>query len=150
MIQVEFEIIIKQKTKIFPILIKCVPVQLLTSFSHDYRDILLNCSKFKIKCKGFTPMLLIPKKEKYIFIFLVLDFFPQNIYCHNPTQQQLNQTRLRLDTIINPNPPHPPTTNFSLVERILERQIKASHWSRACTGLGPSPRGLPQMLQLPA
>ena len=30
--------------------------------------------------------------------------------CHNPTQQQLNLTRLRLDTIINPNPPHPPQT----------------------------------------
>ena len=40
-----------------------------------------------------------------------------------PTQQQLNLTRLRLDIIINPKPPHPPTsppTNFSLVERILE------------------------------
>ena len=37
-----------------------------------------------------------------------------------------------------------------LVERILEQQIEASNWSRACTGLGPSPRGLPQMLQLPA
>ena len=29
----------------------------------------------------------------------------QDEYCHNPTQQQLNQTRLRLDTIIKPNPP---------------------------------------------
>ena len=34
-----------------------------------------------------------------------------------PTQQQLNLTRLRLDSIITPNPPtHPTTTNFSLVE----------------------------------
>ena len=32
--------------------------------------------------------------------------------CHNPTQQQLNLTRMRLDTIINPNPPHLPTTNY--------------------------------------
>ena len=32
---------------------------------------------------------------------------PFVIYCHNPTQQQPNLTRLRLDTIINPNPPHP-------------------------------------------
>ena len=28
-------------------------------------------------------------------------------YCHNPTQKQLNLTWLRLDIIINPNPPHP-------------------------------------------
>ena len=27
-----------------------------------------------------------------------------------PTQQQLNLTRLRLDTIITPNPPHPTQT----------------------------------------
>ena len=42
-----------------------------------------------------------------------------------PTQQQLNLTRLRLDTIITPNPPHPPPTpptqTILLVERILER-----------------------------
>ena len=31
-------------------------------------------------------------------------------FCHNPTQQQLNPTRLRLDIIIKPNPPTPPTT----------------------------------------
>ena len=30
-------------------------------------------------------------------------------YSHNPTQKQLNLTRLRLDIIINTNPPHPPT-----------------------------------------
>ena len=34
-----------------------------------------------------------------------------------------------------------------LVERILEQQIEASYWSRACTA---SPRGMPQMLQLHA
>ena len=31
------------------------------------------------------------------------------INCHNPTQQQLKLTRLRLDTITKPNPP---TTNY--------------------------------------
>ena len=49
-------------------------------------------------------------------------------YCHNPTQQKLNLTLLRLDTIIKPNPP---TKTILLVERILERQIEASHWSKA-------------------
>ena len=33
------------------------------------------------------------------------------IYCHNPTQQQLNLTQLRLDIIITPNPP-PHHTNY--------------------------------------
>ena len=36
-----------------------------------------------------------------------------------PTQQQLNLTRLRLDSIITPNLPHPPP--------------QTSHWSRART-----------------
>ena len=30
-------------------------------------------------------------------------------YCHNPTKQKLNLTRLRLDIIIKPNPPY---TNY--------------------------------------
>ena len=39
------------KTEIFPILMKCVPVKLLTSFSHDYRDKLLSLKYIVIsKC----------------------------------------------------------------------------------------------------
>ena len=30
-------------------------------------------------------------------------------FCQNPTQHQLTQLKLKLDTIINPNPPQPPT-----------------------------------------
>ena len=47
-----------------------------------------------------------------------------------PTQQQLNLTRLRLDSIIAPNPPtqpHPPYPTHP------PHPPQTSHWSRACT-----------------
>ena len=47
--------------------------------------------------------LLAPKliSSEYFTAFIFL------YYCHNPTQQQLNLTQLRLDSIITPNPPTP-------------------------------------------
>ena len=53
-----------------------------------------------------------------IFLQLLLSY----IYCHNPTQQQLNLTRLRLDIIIKPNPPHPTLHKLSKLT-ILETSI---------------------------
>ena len=65
-------------------------------------------------------------------------------YCHNPTQQQLNLTRLRLDITIKPTPPQPPTQTIQdsywsrglwnnrsglLIGReLVQPKIEASHW----------------------
>ena len=47
-------------------------------------------------------------KLKMILPTNIIEDDVTNKNCHNPTQQQLNLTRLRLDIIIKPNPPTPP------------------------------------------
>jgi len=49
--------------------------------------------------------------------------YPDRKYCHNPTQQQLNLTRLRLDIIIKPNPPHPHTQTIQNHITLLNHKI---------------------------
>ena len=54
------------------------------------------------------------------------------LYCHNPTQHQPNNnnnlTRLRLDSIITPNPPH---HKLLIGRELIQPKIKASHWSNS-------------------
>ena len=51
-----------------------------------------------------TPEISVFKSNNIFDIGLGYEY----LYCHNPTQQQLNLTQLRLDIIIPPNPPTPP------------------------------------------